>query len=121
MAKYFDAGDEFRVETTQNMDPFNRLPPGAGMKRGLMKAHVTVYEPNDECSPTLPTLREFLATNTDEAGVLTFNAPGNVRLSMDPTPLRQLPAEFLDSRVSPGASFVTHEALARAKAERHSQ
>jgi hypothetical protein len=119
MCKYFDATDEFGVETTQDMDPFHKLAPGAGMKSGIMKAHITVYEPGDNAHPSLPTLREFLDKNVDPTtGILTFSAPGNVRLSMDPAPLRALPSEHLDYRVGPGCSFVTHEALAMAKAER---
>src|SRR2546425_9305635 len=93
-----------------------RLVPGAGRKSGVMKGHITVYEPGDYAHPSLPTLREFITKNMDAStGILTFDAPGNVRLSMDPAPLREFPAEYLEYRVSPGCTFVTHDALTRAK------
>lgn len=115
MAKYFQATSDFGIEGVQEMDPTH--PGGAGIKSGIMTAFLRVYEPDDECRPhpSLPTLREFLAKNVDQAtGILTFNVRRGP-LSMDATPLRGLPPAYLDYRVSPGFSFVTHEALARAQ------
>ena len=79
---------------------------------GLMKAFVKIYEPDDDAHPSLSTLREFLAENTDpESGLVSYARLGP-RLTIDPAPLLQLPPEYLDYRVGPGASFVTDEALA---------
>jgi hypothetical protein len=114
MSKYFSATDEFRIETSQDMDPERK---GTHIMPGLMRAHITVYEPGDDAHPSLPTLRDFLAKHIDpNTGLLTYEMLGS-KLTLDPTPLRQLPAEYLDYRLSPGASFVTHEALNRARAE----
>ena len=108
MCKYFSAGDEYAVETTRDMDPEQR---GTHVMSGRMKAHLTVYEPGDSCSPTLPTLRQFLADYTDpKTGLLSYQILGP-KLTIDPAPLLALPKEYLDYGVSPGASFVTHEAL----------
>jgi len=118
MAKYFDATDEYGVETTRDMDTGRTLPPGAGLKSGTMRLHFTVYEPGDPCEPhpSLPTLGELLARNVDpQTGLLTFDRFG-VPLSMDPAPLRELPREYLDYRVTPGCTFVTHDAIARTRA-----
>jgi len=117
MTRYFEAGPEHAVETARDMDPERRLPPGQGIRPGLMRLHLSVYEPNDECQPhpSLPTLGELLAKNVDTTtGLLRYEMEG-VPLAMDPAPLTELPAEYLDYRVSPGCSFVTHEALERAK------
>jgi len=79
---------------------------------GLMKAFLTIFEPNDDAHPSLLTLREFLAENTDrESGLVSYALLGP-RLTIDPAPLLQLPPEYLEYRVGPGASFVTDEALA---------
>src|SRR5712691_8104669 len=97
------------------MDPGRTLPTGQGIKPGVMRMHLSVYEPNDEYArhPSLPTLGELLAKNVDPTtGLLTYDMQG-VPLTMDPAPLRELPAEYLEYRVSPGCSFVTHEALDR--------
>lgn len=116
MARSFDAADKFAVERTEDMDPFHTLAPGTGTRSGVMKAHVTVWEQGDKPHESQPTLREFLAKNVDPTtDVLTFTAHTGVRLSMDPTPLRELPAEYLDRRVSPGCTFVTDEARERAR------
>ncbi len=115
MSKYFQATADYGIEATQEMDPAH--PGGSGLKSGIMTACVHVYEPSDECQPhpSLPTLREFLAKNVDPAsGILTFSM-GQQKLSMDPAPLRDLPSEYLNYRVSPGCIFVTHESLAFAK------
>jgi hypothetical protein len=112
MCKYFTATDEFAVKTTHDIDPEKR---GTRLMPGLMKAMVTIYEPNDDPHPSLPTLREFLATHTDpESGLVSYNLLGPT-LTIDPTPLLQLPPEYLDYRVGPGLSFVTDEALAHAR------
>ena len=109
MCKYFTATDEFAVPTTQDMDPEHR---GTRLMPGRMKAFLTIYEPNDDAHPSLLTLRDFLAENTDpESGLVSYALLGP-RLTIDPAPLLQLPPEYLDYRVGPGASFVTDEALA---------
>lgn len=93
MCKYFDASDTYRVETTRDTDPLHTLPAGAGLKTGVMKAHITVYELGDEASPTLPTLREFLARHTDpKTDLLSYDMLGTL-LTIDPAPLRALPTE----------------------------
>jgi hypothetical protein len=114
MCKYFTATDEFAVKTTRDMDPEHR---GTRLRPGLMKAMVTIYEPNDDPHPSLPTLREFLATHTDpESGLVRYDRFGPM-LSIDPAPLLQLPPEYLDYRVGPGSSFVTDDALALARSK----
>jgi hypothetical protein len=95
MCKYFTATDEFAVPTTRDMDPEHR---GTRLI--------------DDADPSLPTLREFLATNTDPTSGLTSYALLGPRLTIDPAPLLRLPPEYLAYRVGPGASFVTDEALA---------
>ncbi len=116
VCKSFTATDEYAVDAIRDMDPSGSLPGGAGMRSGVLRARVTVWEPGEDAHPSLPTLRELLEKNVDAAtGTLTFVAPGNTRLSMDPAPLRALPAEYLDYRVSPGCEFVTHAALERAR------
>jgi len=108
MCKYFSAGDEFAVKTTRDMDPERK---GTRVMSGLMKAHITVYEPGEYAHPSLLTLRDFLVTHTDpNTGLLSYDRLGPT-LVIDPAPLIALPTEYLDYRVSPGASFVTHEAL----------
>ncbi|MDQ2912779.1 MAG: hypothetical protein M3T56_05930 [Chloroflexota bacterium] len=112
MCKYFDASDDLAVETTRDMDPVH---PGK-QSRGLMKAHITVYEPDDYAHPSLPTLRAFLAIHTDPAtGLVRYDLLGPT-LAINPSPLLKLPEEYLEYRVSPGASFVSYEALARTRA-----
>ena len=112
MCRYFTATDELAVETTQDMDPEHR---GTRPMPGLMKAMVTIYEPVDDAHPSLPTLREFLAKHTDtESGLVRYDFFGPT-LTIDPTPLLELPPEYLDYRVGPGCSFVTHEALTRSR------
>jgi hypothetical protein len=65
---------------------------------------------------SLPTLRDLLAKSVDPTtGLLKYDIFG-VPLTMDPAPLRALPREYLDYRVGPGCSFVTHEALAHGSA-----
>jgi len=116
MTRYFYAGPEYAVEIARDMDPGRTLPSGQGIKSGVMRMRLSVYEPNDECDPhpSLPTLGELLAKNIDpRTGLLSYDMQG-VPLTMDPAPLRELPAEYLDYRVSPGCGFVTHEALERA-------
>ncbi len=110
MCKDFTATDDLAVETTHDMEPAR---PGTRLMPGLMRAMVTVYEPADEAHPSLPTLREFLAKHTNpESGLVSFDYLGPT-LTIDPTPLLQLPPEYLDYRVGPGSSFVTYEGLAR--------
>jgi hypothetical protein len=76
-----------------------------------MRAFITVYEPGDDAHPSLPTLRAFLADHTDShTGLLSYDRLGP-KLTIDPAPLLALPEEYLDYRVSLGATFVTHEAL----------
>ena len=112
MCKYFTAGDEYSVETTRDMDPERR---GNRVVSGLMKAHVTVHEPGDYAHPSLPTLRAFLADYIEPTtGLLSYTMLGP-KLTIDPAPLLALPKEYLDYRVSPGATFVTHEALRHAQ------
>ena len=112
MCKHFTATDEHAVEAIKDMDPERR---GTRVMAGLMKAMVTIYEPGDAPHPSLPTLREFLAKHTDpESGIVSYDFLGPT-LMIDPTPLLQLPPEYLDYRVGPGSSFVTHEALARSR------
>jgi hypothetical protein len=118
MCKYFTATDDLAVETKRDMDPAH---PGARLMPGLMKARVTVYEPADEAHPSLPTLREFLAKHTNpESGLVSFDYLGPT-LTIDPAPLLQLPPEYLDYRVGPGSSFVTHEALASSGSRKSGQ
>ena len=108
MCKYFSAGDEYAVETTRDMDPEQK---GTRVMSGRMKAHLTVYEPGDHAHPSLPTLRAFLSDYIDpKTGLLSYEILGP-KLTIDPAPLMALPEEYLDYGVSPGASFVTHEAL----------
>ena len=117
MCKYFTATDDLAIETTQDMDPERR---GNNLKSGLMKAHLTVYEPGEYAHPSLPTLRDFLAEHTDpKTRLVRYDILGPT-LTIDPAPLLELPQEYLDYRVSPGASFVTHEALARSRSRAES-
>ena len=82
---------------------------------GLMRAFLTVYEPGDDAHPSLPTLREFIDRHLDTAtGLVRYEMLGTT-LAIDPLPLRQLPVEYLEYRVSPGSSFVTFEALKRVR------
>jgi hypothetical protein len=115
MCKYFTATDDLALRTTQDMDPERR---GTRLMPGLMKAMLTIYEPDDDAHPSLPTLREFLAEHTDpKSGLVIYNLLGPA-LTIDPTPMLQLPPEYLDYRVGPGASFVTDEALAFSQSRR---
>jgi hypothetical protein len=85
-----------------------------------MKMSISVYEPDDDPQPhpSLPTLEELLAKMVDaKTGLLTYEFQG-VTLTMDPKPLRDLPAQYLGYRAGPGCSFVTHEALQRADVRR---
>src|SRR6266568_1210593 len=110
MCKYFTATDDFAVKTTRDMDPERR---GTRVVPGLMKALVTIYEPNDDAHPSLLTLREFLAKHRDpKSGLVSYDFYGPT-LTIDPAPFLQLPPEYLDYRVGPGASFVPLEVLAR--------
>jgi hypothetical protein len=96
------------------MDPERK---GTRLMPGLMKAHITVYEPGDYAHPSLPTLRTFLADYTEpNTGLLSYDRLGP-KLTIDPAPLLALPEEYLDYRVSLGATFVTHEALRRTQAQ----
>jgi hypothetical protein len=114
MCKYFTATDEFAVKTTQDMDPERR---GTRLMPGVMKAMVTIYEPANDPHPSLLTLREFLAEHRDpQSGLLRYDFLGRT-LTMDPTPLLELPPEYLDYRVGPGSSFVTDDALALARSK----
>ena len=88
MCKYFTATDEFAVPTTQDMDPEHR---GTRFMPGVMKAFVTIYEPNDDAHPSLPTLREFLAKNTDPKSGLVSYAVLGPRLTIDPAPFSSMP------------------------------
>lgn len=107
MPRYFSATPDHGVETSQDMDP---LHPGTHIMPGIARAHLTVYEADEACSPTLPTVAELLAKHVDpKTGLLTLEYT-DLRLTMDPVPLRELPQ---DLRVGPGHSFVTHEALRR--------
>ena len=116
MCKNFIADDEYAIETTHNMNPAG---PEPAMRAGLMKAHISVWEPGEYAHPTLPNLREFLAKNTDpKTRLLSYTVIGSNTLTIDPTPLRELPAEYLEYRVSPGCSFVTHEAHRRMQARK---
>src|SRR6266404_1170679 len=109
MSKWFTATDDLAVETKKDMNPAG---PGTRVMAGLMKAMVKVYEPGEVADPSLPTLWEFLAKHTDpKSGLVSYDYAGPT-LTIDPRPLRQLPPEYLDYRVGPGSSFVTHEALA---------
>jgi hypothetical protein len=82
--------------------------------RERMRALLEVCEPPEECSPTLPTLREFLEKYTDAvSGLLHLDRVLGEPLRMDPAPLRELPARYLDYRVMPGYSSVWHDALER--------
>jgi hypothetical protein len=110
MSKRFDAADAFGVATTHAVGPPGTLR-GAAIATGRMKAHLTIWEPEDEEHPTLPTLREFLQQHLEpRTRRLTYAFDGR-SLVIDATPLFELPARYLDYRVSPGASFVTDEAL----------
>jgi hypothetical protein len=115
MCKSFTATDEFAVSTTQDMDPERR---GTRVMPGLMKATITIFEPADEPHPSLPTLREFLARHTDPRSRLVTYAIMGPTLTIDPAPLLQLPPEYLDYRVGPGATFVTDEALRWSRSRR---
>ena len=79
-----------------------------------MRAFLTVYEPGDDAHPSLPTLREFIDRHQDHPAtrLVRYEMSGTT-LAIDPLPLRQLPVEYLEYRVSPGSSFVTFEALKR--------
>jgi hypothetical protein len=110
MSSCFDAGDEFAIAATHAVGPPG-TSRGASMATGRMKAHLMVWEPEDDEHPTLPTLGEFLHRHMDErTRLLTYPFDG-YSLVMDAAPLLELPARYLAYRVSPGASFVTDEAL----------
>jgi len=114
MSKYFDATDEFAIAATDELGPPGTRR-GASIATGRMKAHLTVWEPEDEEHPTLPTLREFLRRHVDQQTRLLTYAFDGWSLVMDAAPLLELPAHYLDYRVSPGATFVTDEALERSR------
>ena len=110
MPKYFHAAEDLSIETSQDMDPERR---GTHLLSGRARAHLTVYEPGEECSSTLPTIADMLRTYVDPAtGLLSLQLIIGLDLKIDPTPLRELPQ---DLRVSPGYSFVTYDAMRRAK------
>ncbi len=109
MSRHFDATDEFAVDTTQAM----RVPPHAttvALLRGRMKAHVTVWEPEDNADASLPTVHEFLDRYVDsDRRLLSYEWQG-LRLTIDAAPLLALAGIQREYRVSPGASFVSDEA-----------
>lgn len=110
MPRYISAANEHQIETSCDMDPHR---PGTRIMPGLARAHLTVYEPGEECSSTLPTVAEMLTKYVDpESGLVSLQGLVGLDLRLDPAALRELPP---DLRVSPGYSFVTHEALARAR------
>lgn len=116
MPKCFRATDELAVEATRDIRGKERcLVPGTAGERGQLRLYLTVWEPGDTAHPSLPTLRQFLDHYTDQAtGILTYDWQGQ-RLAMDAAPLRDLPVRYSECRVSPGVSFVTHEALELAR------
>jgi hypothetical protein len=110
MSKSFVASEDLSVETTQDMDPHR---PGTSVLPGRARAHLTVYEPGDECSDTLPTIADLLSAWVDRStGLITLDRIAGLDLKFDPAPLRELPPNL---RVSPGYSFVTYDALRRMK------
>jgi hypothetical protein len=72
MCKYFTATDEFAVPTTRDMDPEDR---GTRLMTGLMKAFLTIYEPNDDAHPSLPTPGASFVT--DEALAWSRSRPSD--------------------------------------------
>lgn len=110
MPRYISAADEHQIETSRDMDPQR---PGTRIMPGLARAHLTVYEPGEECLSALPTVADILTKYVDpESGLVSLQRLIGLDLRLDPAALRDLPP---DLRVSPGYSFVTHEALALAK------
>ena len=107
------APPEYGVETSQNMGGPDR--PGWAMT-GVARAHLTIYDPDDECaSDTLPTVAEVLATADPRTGHISIERYVGLPLRIDADALREFP---LDSRVGPGYSFITHDALAKGANER---
>ena len=104
------ATDDVTIESSQKMDPhgFGRVMPGRA------RASLTVYEIGEECSDTLPTVRDLLTKHIDDAtGLVDLKRLVGLDLKIDSAPLRQLDP---DRRVSPGYGFVTHEALQKMRA-----
>jgi hypothetical protein len=116
MPKYFDATDELAIETTDHIELLRRRAPNAAPVRGRMKAHLTIWEPEDSADSSLPTLREFVKKRVDLDGLfLSYDWQGRL-LTIDAAPLFELPSAYLDYKVSPGATFVTEDALEFARA-----
>ena len=110
MTRTIVAPPRYGTETSQDMNPHK---PGTSV---LPVANLTVYEPGEGCSSTLPTIAELLDTCLDpNTGLLSIERYTGLPLLIDPAPLRELPQ---DARVGPGYSFVTHAALAAHAAER---
>ena len=109
MPQYFSAASDLEIETTQDMNPHQ---PGRANLNGMARAHLTVYEAGEQCSATLPTIGDLLTTYVDrQTGLLSLQRFVGLDLKIDPAPLRRLDHGL---RVSPGYSFVTHEARERA-------
>lgn len=102
------ASEEQRVEYSQDMNP---TKPGGAVLPGFARAHLTIYGPDDECSETLPTIRELLAECLDaSSGLIHLGRFVGVDVQIESASLSGFPDSY---RVGPGYSFVTRSALAR--------
>ena len=112
MTKWITAPPEYGIEAVRDMDP---RQPGTRVLPGIARAFLTIHEPGDECgSDTLPTVRDLLASADPVTGVISIERYVGLPLRIDAASLTGLSP---DSRVGPGDSFVTHEALAAHAAE----
>lgn len=102
------ADHKYGAPMNQDMDPHK---PKTSVMPGVARATLTIYEPGEECSDTLPTVREVLETCVDAStGLLSIERYCGIDLRIDPTPLRALRQ---DARVAPGYGFITNAALER--------
>ena len=92
MPKYFDADLHYGMETSRDMD---LRRPGTRILPGIAKAHLTVYDADERCSDTLPTIADLLASHIDpRTGLLSLRPFRGLDLLIDPTPLRTLHRAF---------------------------
>lgn len=105
VARYLTAAPEHGVEIAHQWDPQRSGAPRVVV--GIARAQLLVYEPGDHGCEGLPTIAQMLLNQVDPATglLMIYGATADVRLPMDPGPLRDLPP---DLRVSHGYMFTPH-------------
>lgn len=104
MIRTIVAPPQYGTETSHDMNPHK---PGTSVLPGIARANLTIYEPGEECSSTLPTIGELLDTCFDlDTGLLSIERYTGLPLLIDPAPLRELPQ---DARVEPGCRSATRK------------